>query len=135
MIMAPRSDLWPGDRREVFALRKDVTTIGSHAACDIRLAGLDPWHAEIRHDERDEYVLVGLGRLGDTLVNGKPVTDSLLRTATRVQVGAWTMSFYREEYADHGRPYGGRIGGELGHQRPQPPRNRSGTPARQGDRT
>ena len=32
------------------------------------------------------------------------------------------MSFYREEYADHGRPYGGRVGGEIGHQRPQPPR-------------
>ena len=33
------------------------------------------------------------------------------------------MSFYREEYADHGRPYGGRIGGEIGHQRPQPARH------------
>ncbi len=32
------------------------------------------------------------------------------------------MSFFREEYADHGRPYGGRIGGELGHQRTQPSR-------------
>ena len=34
------------------------------------------------------------------------------------------MSFYREEYADHGRPYGGRAGGEIGHQRPQPARRR-----------
>jgi hypothetical protein len=37
-------------------------------------------------------------------------------------LGEWTMSFYREEYADHGRPYGGRIGGELGRQQAQPPR-------------
>jgi hypothetical protein len=36
------------------------------------------------------------------------------------------MSFYREEYADHGRPYGGRLGGEIGHQRQQPPRSGRG---------
>ena len=41
---------------------------------------------------------------------------------TRVEVGAWTMTFFREEFADHGRPYGGRVGGEIGHQRPQPER-------------
>jgi hypothetical protein len=32
------------------------------------------------------------------------------------------MTFFREEFADHGRPYGGRVGGEIGHQRPQPER-------------
>ena len=32
---------------------------------------------------------------------------------------------YREEYADHGRPYGGRVGGELAFQKPQPPRHRA----------
>ena len=134
MIMAPRSAPWPGDLQEVFGLRKDVTTIGSDARCDIRLDGLDPWHAEIRHDERDEYVLVSRGRLGSTLVNGEAVKESLLRTATRVQVGSWTMSFYREEYADHGRPYGGRAGGEIGHQRPQPPRQHSASAAAHGNR-
>jgi hypothetical protein len=135
MIMAPRSDPWPGDRQQVFGLRKDVTSIGSDAGCDIQLPGLDPRHAEVRHDERDEYVVVGLGRFGDTLVNGEPVESSLLRTATRLQVGAWTMSFYREEYADHGRPYGGRVGGEIGHQRPQPPpRHRPASSWSQGDR-
>jgi hypothetical protein len=34
------------------------------------------------------------------------------------------LTFVREEYADHGRPYGGRIGGELGRQRRQPSRER-----------
>ena len=35
----------------------------------------------------------------------------------------WTLSFYREEWADHGRPYGGRVGGELGRQQLQPDRD------------
>jgi len=27
-------------------------------------------------------------------------------------VGDWTLTFMRDEYADHGRPFGGREGGE-----------------------
>jgi hypothetical protein len=101
-----------------------VTTIGSAEGCDIRLPGLEPQHAEVRHDADDEYVLVHTARLGTSRVNGEPVRQRILRTASRVQLGGWTLSFYREEYADHGRPFGGRIGGELGHQRPQPSRRR-----------
>jgi len=122
LIMAPREDPWPGDVQGVFALRGEVTTIGSDPAADVRLPGLQPQHAVVRRDERDEYVVHRLCRPGDLLVNGAPVDDALLRTATRLQLGDWTMSFYREEYADHGRPYGGRAGGEIGHQRPQPAR-------------
>jgi len=59
MIMAPRRHPKPGDRRAVFALRKEVTTIGSAAGCDIRLPRLEPLHAEIRHDDDDEYVWCG----------------------------------------------------------------------------
>ncbi len=92
----------------------DVTTIGSDAACDIRLAGLDPIEAEVRHDSADEFVVVRLGRRGNTRVHGAPVDTALLRDASRLNVGEWTMSFHREEYADHGRPYGGRLGGEFG---------------------
>jgi hypothetical protein len=124
LILAPRADPWPGDRQPVYALGRSVTTIGSAADCDVRLPGLEPRHAEVRHDADDEYVLVRLGRTGDVRVNGEPVGQRILRTASRVELGGWTMSFYREEYADHGRPYGGRIGGELGHQRPQPSRRR-----------
>jgi hypothetical protein len=119
MIMAPRPHPGPGDRQQVFALRDDVTTIGSGVDCDIRLSRLEPLHAEIRHDADDEFVLVRVGRPGSTRVHGAPVDTARLRTGSRVDVGGWTMSFYREEFADHGRPYGGRIGGELGHQRPQ----------------
>ncbi|MBA2561020.1 MAG: hypothetical protein H0V07_14260 [Propionibacteriales bacterium] len=46
----------------------------------------------------------------------------ILRTGCGVDLGRWHLSYFREEYADHGRPYGGRIGGELGYQRPQPSR-------------
>jgi hypothetical protein len=125
LILAPRADPWPGDRQPVYPLGRSVTTIGSAADCDVRLPGLEPRHAEVRHDaDDDEYVLVSLGRPGDVRVNGEPVGQRILRTASRVELGGWTLSFYREEYADHGRPYGGRIGGELGHQRPQPSRRR-----------
>ena len=120
LIMAPAPHPRPGDLREVFRLRADVTTIGSDAGCDIRLAGLDPIEAEVRHDAADEFVVVRLGRRGNTRVHGAPVDTALLRDASRLNIGAWTMSFHREEYADHGRPYGGRLGGEIGHQRRQP---------------
>lgn len=124
MIMATRSYPGPVDRQKVFPLRDEVTTIGAGPDCDIRLPGLDPLHAEIRHDDRDEFVLVRIGRAGGTRVHGAPVESEILRTGCGVDLGGWHLSFYREEYADHGRPYGGRIGGELGHQRSQPSRTR-----------
>jgi hypothetical protein len=57
-------------------------------------------------------------------VDGVPVERKVLRTGNRVQLGGWTLVYWRAEYADHGRPFGGRIGGELGHQQPQPGRHR-----------
>ena len=125
LVLAPREDLWPGDRPPAYPLRRPVTTIGSDASCDIRLPGLAPVQAEIRHDADDEYVLVHVAGAGTpTRVHGEPVRRRILRTAARVDVGGWTLTYYREEYADHGRPYGGRVGGEIGHQRPQPGRHR-----------
>jgi hypothetical protein len=131
LVLAPRVDGPSGGTRQVFALRRDVTTIGSAPDSDIVLPGLAARHAEVWHDERDEFVLVRLAEREETLVNGAPVDTAVLRTASRIRLGEVTMSFYREEYADHGRPYGGRIGGELGRQRPQPPRPATaGGPAR-----
>jgi hypothetical protein len=124
LVMAPAPHPTGDERRPVFRLTRDVTVVGSGPDCDVRLPGLAERHAEVHHDERDEFVLVRLAHDGTTLVNGAPVDTALLRNATRVQLGEWTLSFAREEYADHGRPYGGRIGGELGHQRRQPPRSR-----------
>ena len=44
----------------------------------------------------------------------------ILRTGARIELGPWRMGFFREEFADHGRPYGGRVGGELARQKRQP---------------
>lgn len=112
---------WPWDVPAVFHLRHGVTTIGSDPANDIVLEGLDPYHAEIRRNADDEYVVVHLGRSGRSRLNGEPVRERILRTGARLEVGEWTMVYAREEYADHGRPYGGRVGGEVGHQKAQPP--------------
>lgn len=122
LVVAPGEHPSSAALRQVFALRGAVTTIGSDPACDIRLVGTEPWHAEVRHDDRDEFVLVRRGRPGSVRVNGRTTDIALLRTATRVELGEVTLSFARDEHADHGRPYGGRVGGELGHQRPQPAR-------------
>jgi hypothetical protein len=122
LVMAPDPHPGPDYRQPVFHLLGDVTTIGSAPDCDIRLAGLAPHHAEVHHDEWDEFVVVRRGPAGSMRVNGAPVDRALLRNACRLGVGSWELSFARAEYADHGRPYGGRIGGELGRQRRQPPR-------------
>lgn len=123
LVLAPRRHPGPTDRQQEFLLNDDVTTIGSGPGCDIQLAGLEPLHAEIRHDERDEFMLVRIAEFGSTRVHGAPVDTAMLRTGCGIDIGQWHLSYFREEYADHGRPYGGRIGGELGHQRPQPTRD------------
>jgi hypothetical protein len=111
---------WDGTRPSVHWL-EEVTWIGSDTSCDVRLPGLAPRHARVVHNDEDEYVVHAVD--GTVKVHGARTTEQLLRTGARVDVGDHTLVFRREEYADHGRPYGGRIGGELGHQRPQPPRN------------
>jgi hypothetical protein len=108
-----------GAPTQVFWLKHGVTTIGSSPGADLRLDGLQDYQAEIRRNSADEYLLVILGTEVASRVNGQVVTQQILRTGSRVQLGTWVMSYFREEYADHGRPYGGRIGGELGFQRTQ----------------
>jgi hypothetical protein len=83
------------------------------------LPGLEPLHAQVQHDADDEFVLVAHG---PAKVHGHPTGRALLRTAARVELAGHVLTFIREEFADHGRPFGGRIGGEAGRQRTQPPR-------------
>ena len=111
-----------GDRPTVFPLRDDVTTIGSGAECDIQLAGLEPLHVEIRHDDEDEFVLTRIGSTAEARVHGAPVQSAILRTGSGIDLGERHLTFFREEYADHGRPFGGRLGGEFAQQRAQPSR-------------
>lgn len=109
-----------GATRRVFYLNRGTSTIGSDPSCDLVLRGLEPHQAEVvRKSEGDEYVLVATNEAGLTRVNGEAADGQLLRTGARIQLGEWTMSYSREEYADHGRPFGGRAGGEFSRQRPQ----------------
>jgi hypothetical protein len=105
-----------GVQQREFDLPPGVTVIGSDPDADLRLAGLGGHHAEIRRDEADEYVYADLGTSAGSRVDGRPMGAQALHTADRIELGGWTLTFYREEFADHGRPDGGRQGGELsGH--------------------
>ncbi|MEP6762587.1 MAG: FHA domain-containing protein, partial [Sporichthyaceae bacterium] len=122
-LMIGKQDLWKGHGLGVYWLDAERTTIGSGPECDIVLAGLAPHHATVVHDEIDEFRVSPASADVVVRVHGERVHGSrLLRTGSRVELGDLALGFYREEFADHGRPYGGRIGGEAGHQRPQPPR-------------
>ncbi len=118
-LVLAKEDVWAGERQPVYRLRERAT-IGSDPDADICLPGLAPRHAVVEHDDRDEYVVTAVD--GPVRVHGAVVGQQILRTGTRVEIGGHRLVFFREEYADHGRPHGGRIGGEAGHQIPQPPR-------------
>lgn len=116
---------YDGSPAREFALVDDVTVIGSAGGTQLRLDGLDPEHARIVHQEDDEYVLIpfgdaALGSDGDA--TNPEIERHVLRSGAKVQLGSWSMFFSRDEHADHGRPYGGRVGGELAHQKGQPER-------------
>ncbi|MFD5226400.1 hypothetical protein ACFWHT_12330 [Microbacterium sp. NPDC058342] len=114
-----------GEDRSVLELTMDEATLGSAAGGTVVLAGTEPVHASIVHDDRDEYVLTMHGP-GEMNASSEPdhdgVRTEILRTGSRFTLGDWTLVFGREEYADHGRPFGGREGGELSDQPPQPQR-------------
>lgn len=103
--------------RYVHEIDCDLTHIGSSADSDLVLPATDPLHAKIMHDTTDEYVLT---MVGDGATSSGP--HAILRTGAHFTAGPWQLVFARDEFADHGRPYGGRRGGELAHQRPQAPR-------------
>lgn len=111
-----------GDPRRVFKLRPGGITIGSDPTSDLQLTGIDPHQAEVRRQSNDEYVLVSHRGSTPTRVNGETVErERILRTGSRIDIGEWTMIYTREEFADHGRPFGGRAGGEFSRQRKQAP--------------
>lgn len=116
LIFVENSQEWNGQVPREFELVADRTTIGSGEDAMLQLPGLEDLHAEVVHTEDDEYVLVPHGAVTGS-VNGRE--ESVLRTGARVKLGDWALAFFREEYADHGRPFGGRNGGELSYQRPQ----------------
>ncbi|MGW8483205.1 hypothetical protein ACWGJP_08690 [Microbacterium sp. NPDC055903] len=113
-----------GDERTVFPLRDDLVQIGSAEGCTLVLSGTDPVHATITHDERDEYVLTmhGEGETNAASLDDSGARTEILRTGARFTIGEWQLVYGRAESADHGRPFGGRQGGEYSDQPLQPPR-------------
>jgi predicted GNAT family acetyltransferase len=103
--------------RYVHEIKCDLMHIGSAADSDLKLPATDPLHAKILHETTDEFVLTMFGE-GATS-SGR---HEVLRTGAHFTAGPWQLIFVRDEFADHGRPYGGRVGGEAGHQRTQKPR-------------
>jgi hypothetical protein len=124
LIFAVGSSPWDGSRPREFDLLPGTTTIGSSPDADLRLEGLEKIHAEIRHNEDDEYVLYAHAPTGGGRPNLPHSKDDarILRTGSRIEMGPWRLAYYREEFADHGRPYGGRLGGEYEFQKQQPVR-------------
>ncbi|MHA7189523.1 FHA domain-containing protein [Arthrobacter sp. MDT2-16] len=116
LIFVQNSQVWNGQVPREFELVADRTTIGSAEDAMLALPGLEDLHAEVLHTEDDEYVIVPHGPITGSVSGREP---AVLRTGARVQLGGWALAFFREEYADHGRPFGGRNGGELSYQRPQ----------------
>ena len=120
LVMAPPPGHFPGQSWPAYLLG-DVTTVGSDPGADVVLPGLRPWHVEVRRTPEDEFVVRLLSATAPVRVNGAVLLgEALLRTGTRLALGPHVLVYAREEYADHGRPYGGRVGGELGRQRLQP---------------
>ncbi len=119
------SESWDGTPPREYNLG-EKTTIGSSPEADLRLDGLPPIAAVIHHDADDEYRLeaenAGGGSALLDVTGNRRVSGRLLRTGARIELGKWRLAYFREEYADHGRPHGGRVGGEFAHQKPQPPR-------------
>jgi len=111
--------------RYVHEISGDVTRIGSSTDVDVVLTAADPLHATVTHDQTDEYLLTMFGH-GETNARTRAGAgedrSEILRTGAHFTAGPWRLVFARDEYADHGRPYGGRQGGEFAHQRRQPPR-------------
>lgn len=116
LIFVQDSKSWNGQVPREFSLTAERVRIGSDESAELQLPGLDGVHAEIVHNERDEYVLVRHGKVSGSF---GPGSASVLRTGSRLQMGPWCLAFFREEFADHGRPFGGRSGGEFAYQRPQ----------------
>lgn len=113
----------PDEERLIVPITVDTVTIGSGAGSTVVVPGADALHATITHDERDEYVLTmhGAGEMNASREESDDRTE-VLRTGARFTIGDWVLVFGREEFADHGRPYGGREGGELSDQDSQPQR-------------
>lgn len=114
LIFVRDSDTWNGLPPYEYNLTEENTLIGSGSEAHFKLPELAEVQGSIVHTDDDEYVFVphGAGSIKDK--------ERILRTGARILLGPWRIVYFREEYADHGRPFGGREAGEFSRlQRPQ----------------
>lgn len=111
----------PGMADEYLLPAERPFSVGSSQDCDVTLLGLAPVHAEIARDESDEFVVLDHSG-GRTTLDGAPAHGLSMHTGDRLDIGGFQFAFQRDEAYDHGRPYGGREGGEGSDQELQPPR-------------
>ena len=84
----PRLIVAPGDTAPQHASQREfdpvpgVTVIGSGPQADVRLEGFEAHHAEIRRDERDEYVYINLAVGRPAGQTGSPSARSRCAPAT-----------------------------------------------------
>jgi len=131
LIFAIQSGTWDGKAPREFDLLPEVTVISSAESADLQLPGLGATEARIVHTADDEYVLHISGdqsTVAQPLLVDTPRDGRILRTGALIALGQWRLAYFREEFADHGRPFGGREGGEYAVQRPQPPRRAPAQP-------
>ncbi|WP_258068784.1 FHA domain-containing protein [Arthrobacter sp. N199823] len=114
LIFVRDSATWDGLPPHEYNLTLETTVLGSGDEAHFKLPDLAAIHGKILHTDQDEYVFVPHGDVP------KGSEARILRTGARIILGPWRLVFFREEYADHGRPFGGRTAGEFAHlQRPQ----------------
>ena len=106
---------YSGDETEqpcALSLRPGTSTIGSDEDCDLRLPGLAACHVHIVRSDSDRYVLINVSRSLSTRVHGRHLHEVELHSGARIELAHHVLTFQRAEYADQGREYGGRQGGE-----------------------
>lgn len=133
LMFAVSSPKWDGRAPREFNLLPETTVIGSAESSDLVLPGLDAVHARIVHDDRDEYVLYLTDAESHTqplLLEDRPTKGRILRTGALISLGSWRLAFFREEFADHGRPFGGRDGRKVPVERRQLEQRNATRPAR-----
>jgi hypothetical protein len=101
-------------REQSYPLTLDVTTIGSGDGQDIQLDDVAATHGEIQREaDGDEFVYRHLDADSVSYLDGAAVAVAGLHHGDRLTLGASTLIFQRDEYADHGRFEGGRQGGDA----------------------
>lgn len=86
-----------GTPERTVLITSPVTVVGRGVEADLRLhdTGVSRRHAELRLDG-DQVHLCDLGSTNGTVVNGRPVTSTVLTDGDRIEVGATPMVFRNE---------------------------------------